>query len=103
MTTVPAPTKFQAAQELIAKKVEGRLHCYVKETYHGRPAVTCIWNETPETTYKEVVFVGDPGFDAVTVVRAANKSMKASVHVVQMLIDLYKSQHKNPVGEDIEF
>lgn len=103
MSTVPTTNKFQAAQEAIAKKVEGRLHCYVKEIYQGRPAVSCIWNETPENTYKEVVFVGEPGFDALTVVRVANKSMKASVHVVQMLIDLYQAQHMTPVGEGVEF
>jgi len=29
--------------------------------------------------------------------------MKASAHVVQMLIDLYTAQHKTPVGDDVEF
>nr|WP_192963371.1 hypothetical protein [Pseudomonas fluorescens]CEK42181.1 hypothetical protein PQBR57_0228 [Pseudomonas fluorescens SBW25] len=103
MSTVSTTNNFQAAQEAIAKKVEGRLHCYIKETYQGRPTVSCIWNETPENTYKEVVFVGEQGFEALTVVRVANKSMKASVHVAQMLIDLFQAQYKRPVGEDVEF
>jgi hypothetical protein len=103
ISTVPTPNSFKAAQEAIAKKVEGRFHCYVKETYQGRPAVTCIWNEKHEITYKEVVYQGEPGFDALAVVRAANKSMKASRHVVQMLIDLYQAQHRKPVGEGVEF
>lgn len=103
MITEPTTNNFHAAQEAIAKKVEGRLHCYVKEVYQGRPAVTCIWNEKPEITYKEVVYIGEPGFEALTIVRAANKSMKASGHVAQMLIDLYQTQHKKPVGEGVEF
>lgn len=103
MSTVSTTQKFHEAQEAFAKKVQGLLHAYVKETHQGRPAVTCIWNESPEKTCKEIVFLGEPGFDALTVVRAANRSMKASVHVVQMLIDMYVAQHKKPAGDDVEF
>lgn len=103
MTTATTTQDFNEAQEAFAAKVQGRLHGYVKETHQGRPAVTCIWNECPEKTYKEVVFLGEPGFDALSVVQAANKSMKASVHVVQMLIDLYTAQHKKPVGDEVEY
>lgn len=103
MSNVPATQNFNTAQQAFAPKVQGRLHAYVKETCEGKPAVTCIWNETPEKTHKEIVFVGESGFDALGVVRVANKSMKASAHVVQMLIDLYTAQHKTPVGDDVEF
>ncbi|HDS1721790.1 hypothetical protein NPS53_09775 [Pseudomonas putida] len=103
MSNVTTTQNFNAAQQAFAEKMQGRLHAYVKEVVEGRPAVTCIWNETPEKTHKEIVYVGDPQFDALAVVRAANKSMKASVNVVQMLIDLYAAQHKKPVGDGIEF
>lgn len=103
MTTVATTQNFHKAQEAFAVKVQGLLHVYVKETHQGRPAVTCIWNESPEKTFKEVVYLGEPGFDALKVVIAANASMKASVHVVQMLIDLYTAQHKTAVGESVEF
>lgn len=103
MSTEATINNLNEAQATFAEKVKGRLHGYVKESHHGRPAITCIWNETPENTCKEIVFLGEPGFDALTVVRAANKSMKASVHVLQMLIEMYESQHEKPVGVDLEF
>ena len=103
MNTEATTQNFHDAQEAFAVKVKGVLHAYVKETHQGRPAVTCIWNESPEKTFKEVVYLGEPGFDALSVVRVANKSMKASVHVVQMLIDLYTAKHKKAVGEEVEF
>lgn len=103
MSTEATNRNFHAAQEAFAAKVNGLLHAYVKETHQGRPAVTCIWNESPEKTFKEIVFLGELGFDALTVARAANKSMKASVHVVQMLIDLYTAQQTTAVMEGVEY
>jgi len=94
---------LSASLEAFAKKVEGRLHAYVKETHQGRPAITCIWSETPKQTLKDVVYVGEEGFDALTVVRAGNKGMKASEQVVRMLIELYESQNGKAVGESVEF
>lgn len=103
MNTQIAHQTFKDAQEAFEQKVQGRLHAFIKETHQGRPAVSCLWNETPAKTHKEVVFVGEMDFDAVTVVRAANKSMKASDQVVSMLIELYTSQNKKPVGEGVEY
>ncbi|SUE72801.1 Uncharacterised protein [Ectopseudomonas oleovorans] len=65
--------------------------------------MSCLWNETPNNTLKDVVFVGEDGFDALAVVRATNKSMKASEHVVGMLVEMYTAQHKREVGVEVEF
>lgn len=100
--TQPVPA-FSTALEAFAQKVEGRLHAYVKEIHHGRPAISCIWSETPKKTLKDVVCICDEGFDALAVVRAGNKGMKASEQVVKMLIELYESQNGKAAGEGIEF
>lgn len=100
--TKPTPS-LNAALEAFAQKVEGRLHAYVKETHQGKPAISCIWSETPKKTRKDVVYTCDQGFDALAVVRAGNKGMKASEQVVKMLIELYESQNGKSVGEGIEF
>lgn len=95
--------ELKSSLEGFLAKVEGRLHALIKETHQGRPAVSCLWNETPKQTLKEVIFVGEEGFDALAVVRATNKSMKASEHVVGMLCEMFTTQHKKPVGENVEF
>ncbi|MFG8753139.1 hypothetical protein ACEPU1_33025 [Pseudomonas aeruginosa] len=89
--------------EAFHAKVAGRLHAFIKETHQGRPAVSCLWNESPNNTLKDVVFVGEDGFDALAVVRATNKSMKASEHVVGMLVEMYTAQYKREVGVEVEF
>lgn len=104
MQTQAEKTNAQEALNRFMPKMAGRLHALVKEVHEGNPAISCIWNEAPTKTCKEVIFVGsDPGFDALTIVRTVNKQMKASESVVSMLIDLYTSQHKTPVGEGVEY
>lgn len=104
MTTHTEKPCFKDSLVAFEEKVKGRLHVYVKESHQGLPAISCLWNETPTKTYKEVVFTGaDESFDALMAVRAVNKSMKASEQVVSMLIELYTSQNRRPVGEAVEF
>lgn len=104
MNTQPTTNQtLSDALNAFAAKVEGRLHAYVKETHQGRPAIACIWSETPKKTLKDVVYVGAEDFDALTVVRAGNKGMNASEQVVRMLIELYESQNNKAVGEAVEF
>lgn len=103
MTTQSDQPSFKDASEAFEQKVQGRLHAYVKEIHQGRPAVSCIWNETPTKTFKEIVYLGAEGFDALQAVQVLNKSMKASVQVVTMLIDLYNRQSKVPLGEGTEY
>lgn len=103
MNSPSETNELKTSLEGFLAKVEGRLHALIKETHQGRPAVSCLWNETPKQTLKEVVFVGEEGFDALAVVRATNKSMKASDHVVGMLCEMFESQHKKAVGENVEF
>lgn len=102
-TQTTSVSNLSSAMEAFAKKVEGKLHVYVKETHQGRPAISCIWCETPKKTLKEVVYIGDEEFDALAVVQAGNKGMKASDEVVKMLIELYESQNAKPVGEGVKF
>lgn len=108
--TIPSPStqqsqaeQLRAAMDEFAEKVKGRLHAYVKETHNGRPAISCIWNESPKRTHKDVVYVGPDGFDALTVARAGNKGMNASAQVVSMLVELYVAHNKQPVGEEVEY
>ncbi|BAW26785.1 hypothetical protein N0609_12105 [Pseudomonas aeruginosa] len=103
MNTNNANPSLKESLEAFHAKVAGRLHAFIKETHQGRPAVSCLWNESPNNTLKDVVFVGDEGFDALAVVRATNKSMKASEQVVGMLVEMYASQHKREVGLELEF
>ena len=103
MTAQNENTTLKASLETYLAKVEGRLHAFIKETHQGRPAVSCLWNESPSKTLQDVVYVGAVGFDALTVVRATNKSMKASEQVVGMLIEMYENQHKREVGQEVEF
>jgi L-ribulose-5-phosphate 3-epimerase UlaE len=104
MTTQTEKTSFKESLDAFEEKVQGRLHVYVKETHQGLPTISCLWNETPTKTFKDVVYTGtDESFDALTAVRAVNKSMKASQHVVTMLIEMYTSQNNSPVAEGIDF
>lgn len=103
MTSPNEHSGFKQAAEAFTEKVEGRLHAFVKEEVQGNPAVTCIWNEPAQQTIKEVVYIGGEGFDALTAVRVLNKSMKASEHVVSMLVELYTSEHGKPLGESVEY
>ncbi|MEX6780538.1 hypothetical protein [Pseudomonas aeruginosa] len=103
MSTQNEISTLKESLEVFHAKVAGRLHAFIKETHQGRPAVSCLWNESPSQTLKDVVYVGEVGFDALTVVRATNKSMKASEHVVGMLIEMYTNQHKREVGVEVEF
>ena len=103
MTTQSNQPSFREASEAFELTVQGRLHAYIKETHQGRPAVSCIWNEKPTATYKEVVYIGEDGFDALQAAQVLNRSMKASEHVVSMLLDLYKRQSKVPLGEGVEY
>lgn len=99
----PQSEQLRVAMDEFAAKVKGRLHAYVKEIHNGRPAISCIWSDTQKKTHKDVVYVGPVGFDALTVVKAGNKGMKASAQVVTMLIELYEAHNKCVVGEGVEF
>lgn len=99
----PQSEQLRVAMDEFAAKVKGRLHAYVKEIHNGRPAISCIWSDTQKKTHKDVVYVGPVGFDALTVVKAGNKGMKASAQVVTMLIELYEAHNKRVVGEGVEF
>lgn len=103
MNTPAIPPSFKDATEAFEQKMEGRLHVYVKEVHQGLPAVSCIWNESPERTLKDVVYVGDEHFDALGAVKAINRSMAASDRVVSMLIDLYKVGNNGQVGVEVEY
>lgn len=94
---------LKAAQEAFYPKVQGRLHAYIKETFEGRPAISCLWADPAKGVSKEVVFLGEEGFDALTVVRSTNSSMKASERVVSMLIEMYQSQTKSTLHQTVEF
>jgi hypothetical protein len=100
------PTTNQTIPDILESfktKVEGRLHAWIKEEHNGRPAVSCLWNERPDLTLKEVVYVGAEGFDSLALVRALNKSMKASPLVVSMLIEKFTAQNKVEVGVGVDF
>ncbi|MFL1449123.1 hypothetical protein ACI77O_12080 [Pseudomonas tritici] len=103
MTTPDNKASFKDAIEGFEAKVAGRLHAYVKETREGMPAVSCIWNESPGVTYKDVVYEGSLDFKALAAVKAINQSMAASHNVVEMLIELYNSQSTVALGEGIEY
>jgi hypothetical protein len=104
MNTQAKNVSFKESLESFEEKVKGRLHVYVKETRNGLPAISCLWNETPSRTIKDVVFVGeDESFDALAAVRAVNKSSKASDHVVTMLIEMFGNQHPTTPLDAIEF
>ena len=104
MSTDTAKPNFKASLDVFEEKVKGRLHAYIKEVYQGRPAVSCLWNETPSKTYKDVVFVGaDDEFDALAAVKAVNRSMKASEHVVSMLVEMFATENGKPAVEGFEY
>lgn len=103
MTVMNKEPALKQAVEAFMPKVDRRLHAWVKVLKDGKPALVCIWNEDGKRTYKELVFMGDEAFDARAVAKSMNRAMNASDVVVQMLVDLYASQKREPVGEQIEF
>ncbi|MCF5374473.1 hypothetical protein [Pseudomonas syringae] len=104
MSTETAKPNFKASLDFFEEKVKGRLHAYIKEVQQGRPSVSCLWNETPSKTYKDVVFLGaDDDFDALTAVRGVNRSMKASEQVVSMLVEMYATEHGKSAVEGFEY
>tara|TARA_R110002124_G_scaffold128157_23_gene288802 strand:- start:31616 stop:31927 length:312 start_codon:yes stop_codon:yes gene_type:complete len=103
MTDVPKTSPVRAAEDFMPT-VEAKLNAWVEVQCEGVPALCCVWCDEHGMTKKQVVYVSsDPAEDILSVVRAINKSMKATNLVTEMVISLYESHNHEPVCRAVRY